>query len=101
MPGSHTSKMPPPPSPAQEQIETVVARLKSRNVTDDYCPRCNTFDWSVDFIQMAAAPASAAVTAGYGGVITGFIPAVCFVCKNCGYMMFHKLDVLDKSEVRK
>jgi hypothetical protein len=86
--------VPPPPGSEQARIERLVAELKRRGVKSDYCPRCGTFDWEVDFFQQPAA--SEGTTAPLLGRLVGYIPVASFGCKNCGYMMYHNLTVLEK-----
>jgi hypothetical protein len=115
--------MPPPPPRStniQEKIDEIIAELKSRGVQSDYCSRCNAFDWSVEFLEIPARPATltpyGAEAYGVGpygssdsgavmqtnfshfsqAVPTGFLPVACIVCKNCGYTMFHNLGMLGK-----
>ena len=94
---------------AQIKTQEVIEKLKQRGVRNDYCTRCNAFDWSVDFLELTARPASLRpgeyppVGAGrlytelqfQQPVPTGVIRVVCIVCKNCGYTIFHDLGVLD------
>jgi hypothetical protein len=92
--------LPPLTGSPQERINQIVAKLKERGVQSDYCPRCNVFDWSVDFLQMPAAPERDAYAALFGhttpfSTSPGFIPVACFACKNCGYMLYHDLRVLE------
>lgn len=94
---------------SQGRTARVVRKLKDRGVTDDYCPRCGVFDWNVDFLELSARPAAdntgGSATASFESepyltspFPTGFLRVVCFVCKNCGYALFHDLSVLEKSE---
>lgn len=87
---------------AQSRINQIIAELKKRGVATDNCPRCAVFDWSVDFLEIAARPAtspavplSSLLRMDSSVAATGFIPAVVFVCKNCGYTMFHNINVLE------
>jgi len=95
---------------AQIKTQEVIEKLKSRGVNNDYCVRCNTFDWSVDFLEITARPATyrpgnyPALGAGLYTELqflqptpTGVIRVVCIVCKNCGYTMFHDLGILETS----
>ena len=93
--------MPAVPRPLSPQVEAVVNRalevLQERNVKNDYCPRCNTSDW---YVEINAIPAMALSASGTGGWIasgpsSGYIPVLTVVCKNCGYTMFHNLNVLE------
>jgi hypothetical protein len=86
--------VPPPPSEVQSKIDQLIVELKKRGVASDKCPRCNTFDWAVDFLQIPAGPVGAA---GYNvpSPPTLFIPVASFACRNCGYMMYHNMRVLE------
>ena len=88
---------------SQIRTTTVVKELKNRGVSDDYCPRCGVFDWSVDFLELVARPAAYPSGGFLDSELTfnqplpsGFMRVVCFVCKNCGYAVFHDLSVLEK-----
>lgn len=99
-----------------EQIRTdkIIEELKRRGVADDHCPRCGVFDWNVEFLEIIARPAVPRPPAiprppGLAGLVpstyvnlpfaqpmpTGVIPVVCFVCKNCGFQIFHNSNVLE------
>ena len=88
----------------QMKIQQALDELKKRGVTSDYCPRCGTADWNVDLLSIPATSAlSSRSTEGLGQVFprvmpysqsTGVIPLLGIVCKNCGYSMFHNLNVL-------
>ena len=85
--------VPPPPGYEQERIDGLVAELKQRGVSTDMCPRCRTFDWTVDFFQIAVAHEGWVSPLGQG--VTGYLPVACFSCKNCGYLMYHNLKILE------
>ena len=86
---------PPQPSSVRERVDKVIEKLKERGATGDNCVRCGVFDWSVDFLQIPASPVLAG-TYIIMGPQSALLPVVCFVCKNCGYTMFHNLEVLEK-----
>lgn len=86
----------------EERIERALAKLRERGVTNDFCPRCNTHDWNVDVLQI---PANSGMSSGFGsareafsaalvGRTAGILQILGLVCKNCGYSIFHNLDVL-------
>lgn len=75
-------------------IEQALDALKRKNIKNDYCPRCDTFDWNVDAVAINIAPLRgipAVVPAAY---FPAAIPALQIVCKNCGYTMLHNLATL-------
>jgi hypothetical protein len=92
---------------AQMRLQGFIDELKNRGVTNDNCPRCNVFDWSVDFLEIAARPAIAnptippqpgVVQSNFGfaqPVPLGFLSMACIACRNCGYTMFHNLNLLE------
>ena len=75
-------------------VERALEELKKRNVKNDYCPRCETFDWNVDPIAITVTPLQGIPA----GVPQAYFPAqmtaIQIVCKNCGYTMLHNLNVL-------
>jgi predicted nucleic-acid-binding Zn-ribbon protein len=75
-------------------VETALEELKKRNVKNDYCPRCETFDWNVDPVAIPVTPLQGVPAATPQAYFPGFIPAIQIVCKNCGYIMFHNLNAL-------
>lgn len=99
-------------------MESVIAVLRQRGaLEDDRCPECRTREWSIDFIAIPATPLVAhsrpaflgpgvptlpstgaryvfEVAPSTGPVPSAVIPAVSFMCKNCGYMKFHNLRAL-------
>jgi len=89
---------------APTRINQAIEELKKRGVTNDHCPRCNTFDWNVDIIDIPANSAMAShflppVPRGGGYSYnmqqpTGLLPMLSIVCKNCGYTMFHNMNIL-------
>jgi ribosomal protein S27AE len=80
---------------AVKLVEKALAELKKRNVTHDYCPRCETFDWNVEPIAIDVIPLRGVPATLPGSYWPGQINAIQFVCKNCGYTMFHNLNILD------
>ncbi len=88
---------------AAVRISQALVELKRRGVTSDYCPRCNTFDWSVDINDIPANSAMAKPSLPplplpgritYRTQPTAFISVLSIVCKTCGYTMFHNMEVL-------
>jgi hypothetical protein len=79
---------------AVKLVDAALAELKKRNANQDYCPRCETFDWSVEPISIGVKPLRGVPT----GLPSAYFPAeimlIQIVCKNCGYTMFHNLSVL-------
>jgi hypothetical protein len=86
---------PPEANPQQKRIDLLVAELKRRGVATDLCARCGTFDWEVDFFQIPAAHEG--FVSPLGG-LKGYVPVACFTCKNCGYLVYHNLLVIEKSK---
>lgn len=72
-------------------------RLKERGVKNDYCPRCEHLDWNVDLVEI---PGRSAITTAVFPVLapddpqSGYLSLLAVVCRNCGYTMFHNLDIL-------
>jgi hypothetical protein len=94
---------------AQIRTQAIIDELKKRGVTNDRCPRCDTFDWSVDFLEIPARPTVNNPTVPLKYLLhadpqfaqpmpTGFIRMVCIACRNCGYTMFHNLDILQMAK---
>jgi hypothetical protein len=93
-PSSQSSQSP------QERIQKGIEELKRRGIKSDNCPRCDKSGWNVDLIEISARSAVAIPSgqlfpraAAYDQA-GGFIPLLGFVCKNCGFSMFHDLNVL-------
>ena len=91
--GIRRSTLPAPPGDPQKRIDKLVDELKRRGVSPDMCPRCRTFDWEVDFFQIPAAYEG--FVSPLGG-IKGYAPVACFTCKNCGYLIYHNLLVIEQ-----
>jgi len=94
------SKTSPPSQSPQERIGKGIEELKRRGVTSDSCPRCNTSGMNVDLMEISARSAVAVSSgqlfprsAAYDQA-GGFIALLGFVCKHCGFSMFHDLNVL-------
>ena len=68
--------------------------LKKRNVKNDYCPRCETFDWDVEPIAISVIPLKSVPATLPHAYFPAQIMVLQVVCKNCGYTMFHNLNVL-------
>jgi len=75
-------------------IERALDELKKRNVKNDYCPRCDTFDWNVDAVAVNVTPLQGIPANVPSAWFPAAIPAIQIVCKNCGYTMFHNLNTL-------
>src|SRR5271170_1181428 len=41
---------------AVELVTAAVRELEKRRATNDYCPRCNTLDWTVDPVAISVMP---------------------------------------------
>ncbi|HXX19298.1 MAG TPA: hypothetical protein VEJ46_07835 [Candidatus Acidoferrum sp.] len=87
----------------QERIYKALQELKKRGVKEDYCPRCDTHDWTVDILEIPVKSAMSKVLFMTVGLPTDysqadFISVLTIVCKNCGYTMFHTLTALQSSE---
>jgi len=54
--------------PAHVRINQAIEKLKQRGVKDDYCPRCNTFDWNVDILDVPASSAMMSRLPGGAGI---------------------------------
>jgi predicted nucleic-acid-binding Zn-ribbon protein len=89
----------PSPGSAVTKIHVALNKLRERRVTNDYCPRCGTRDWSVDLLDI---PASSALDQSKPRPLP-FLPTspvesnlslLTIVCKNCGYSIFHNLRQL-------
>jgi predicted nucleic-acid-binding Zn-ribbon protein len=78
----------------EKLVEAVIEELKKRNATHDYCPRCGTLDWNVDPVAISVIPLRGIPAALPHAYFPAHIMAVQIVCKNCGYTMFHNLNVL-------
>jgi predicted nucleic-acid-binding Zn-ribbon protein len=85
---------------AEIRISKALQEMKSRGVQDDNCPRCGTFDWNVDLLEI---PVNSELTQPRvpGGFSSGplfgtsALNVLSIICKNCGYTMFHTLNVLE------
>jgi hypothetical protein len=88
-------------TPQEKRINGALAELGRRRhePKEDYCPRCGVFDWNVDILDipansLMARPALPTGSYRYTQQPTGFISTLSLVCKNCGFMIFHNMDVL-------
>ncbi len=79
---------------AEKLVEAAIEELKRRNATHDYCPRCETFDWNVDPVAISVIPLRGIPAALPTAHFPGYVMAIQIVCKNCGYTMFHNLNIL-------
>ena len=97
------------PPANQVRIQKAVEQMKARGVDDDRCPRCHIFDWNVDLLDI---PVNSAMSQPrFVGIVgqgmqsipplspweqtTGALAVLSLVCKNCGYTIFHTLNVLE------
>lgn len=85
----------------QQRIQLAIAELKRRGVSSDFCPRCNTSDWNVDLLEIPANSAMSSYGANQALIGTNYLfqgggrlSLLGIVCKNCGYTLFHNLDIL-------
>jgi hypothetical protein len=73
------------------KIEEALRILREKGAVQDYCPRCSQNDWNVDIILIFASPPPSGSPLTYS---QSFIPTLMLVCKTCGYMFMHNLNVL-------
>jgi hypothetical protein len=94
--------------PLHVRIEKAVAKLKTKGVENDNCPRCTVFDWNVDILEIPAnsllasspilgliSPKGAYFSQSPSHLATGVLSVLSLVCKNCGYSIFHNMSMLD------
>lgn len=97
----HRYRIEPMPNPLDPEAIKLVNKalevLKERKVTNDYCPRCGVFDWSVDPIAIGVIPLLGIPAHLPNSYFPEQIMALQIVCKNCGYTMLHNLNVLGLS----
>jgi hypothetical protein len=89
-----------PRSLAEAKIHEAMEELKKRNVTSDYCPRCNWQDWNVDLLEIPAnSLLTSAVPLSPNYIHTGAtnLSVLTIVCQRCGYTILHNLQVLGLS----
>jgi|HubBroStandDraft_6_1064221.scaffolds.fasta_scaffold914685_2 hypothetical protein len=79
---------------ATKLVDLALAELKRRNANHDYCPRCETFDWTVDPVAISVIPLRSIPASLPAAYFPAHIMAIQIVCKNCGYTMLHNLNVL-------
>jgi len=65
----------------------IIKKLEEKNALAP-CPRCG-----VD--QFSLAQTAFSITENSGGWLGVEIPCALLVCKNCGYLIFHSVDILD------
>jgi hypothetical protein len=86
-----------PGTPQSEIFSAIEVLKRKRGSVVDPCPRCNTDDWNADILQIPStsllAMAQSPIPMG-----SGFLSLLGLVCKNCGYTVFHNLDVLGISK---
>jgi len=80
---------------AVKLVERAIEKLKTKNVTHDYCPRCDTSDWEVEPVAISVIPIRNIPARLPGAYFPAHIMLIQIVCKNCGYTMFHNLNKLD------
>jgi hypothetical protein len=96
-----TQQAPFPPD-VVERMNEALAALRARGVHNDYCPRCGTDNWNVDFVGIPCVPLPQQGlnippnTVLHLGIrsSSGYIPALTVACANCGYLMLHNLNTL-------
>jgi hypothetical protein len=94
--------MPPPEPDALARMNEALKVLRSRNaLKDDHCPSCGTDNWNVDFLAIPSTPLLRSTLPAPPGTVytlslspSSYIPAITFVCTNCGYMKMHNLNLL-------
>lgn len=80
----------------EDRVRKVVEALKKKGIQNDYCPRCNAFDWSVDFLEIPATPIQTTYSShNFYQITPSKLSVVAIQCKNCGYLIFHNMDVLE------
>jgi hypothetical protein len=79
---------------AEKLVKAALEELKKRKVTHDFCPRCDTFDWNVEPIAISVIPLRGIPAGLPSAYFPAHMLALQIVCKNCGYTMFHNLNVL-------
>lgn len=99
MPGFDNLRTPIAP---QLRINRAIETLKAKGVKDDYCPRCGVFDWNVDITDipagslMSRSPLPLEANYVHTREPNGFLSVLSLVCKNCGYLIFHNIDALER-----
>jgi hypothetical protein len=82
------------------KVEQAVAAMKDKRgeFQDDNCPRCHVQDWNADLVEIPVKSqmtiASIGLAGGYHPTGDSTLPALGLVCQNCGYMIFHNLNIL-------
>ena len=81
----------------QERVNEIVSELRKRGLHDDRCPRCHTTNWDCNFVHIPLAPLTMGLQpiTGYVPTASAFVPVVLFTCLNCGYLIYHNLNVLE------
>ena len=87
----------------RQRMEEAINALQSRGaLKDDHCPECRTTDWNVDFLAIPSVPLpqgglniplNVVVHVGISSP-SSYIPALTFVCRNCGYFKIFNLNTL-------
>jgi predicted nucleic-acid-binding Zn-ribbon protein len=94
-------KIGPSRTETESRIQKALETIKARGVKNDDCPRCTTFDWNVDLLDISAESAMFVVPGGtsfshiLGSPPASYLSVLSITCKNCGYTMFHTLNVLE------
>lgn len=80
------------------KISEAMAQLKARGVKLDKCPRCTVQAWNVDLVEIPARSTLELMTIAPWLAPTnpdqGVISLLAIACGNCGYTMFHNLQLL-------
>src|SRR5262245_6976606 len=84
---------------SEMKISEAMAQLKARGVKLEQCPRCTVQAWNVDLVEIPAR-STLTLTSGIapwlapGNPDEGVISLLAIACGNCGYTMFHNLELL-------
>jgi len=85
------------------RMDEAIAVLRARGaLRDSHCPECGTDNWNVDFLAIPSVPLPEVTNMPPGVVLhfgisissTSYIPAMTFVCTNCGYFKMFNLNLL-------
>ncbi len=94
-----------PQLPVQETIQRALAQLQTRGLRNNSCERCGWDKWEVDILTIPANSTMESLARHLGPgsyVATGntFISLLSVACTNCGYTVFHSLNVLERPPAR-
>lgn len=86
----------------RKRMDEAIEVLRSRGaLSDNHCPECNAENWNVDFLAIPSVPLPEALEVPtnvrlYIGISnqSSYIPALTFVCTNCGYFKIFNLSIL-------